>query len=354
MTSPQHDQPSSSASTAQQQNRFRGELGRAVPQSRLGRFGRCLKYRLLRHAQTRRWVHWAMTVSLPGFDGVPLWDVGRFFWMESRRDRLTVRSTSMAYSFVLATFPGLLVLFTIIPFIPVEGLEKTTMGLLQDLMPADALGFIRRTVRDIFSEQRVDLLSISILLAFFFSTNGVNAMIAAFNKQHPNYQRRSFWKLRLVSIRLTFFILVLFIGSLVTIIGGGAALNILEQQGILNDNLALGLLGIFRWVTILTLYFGVVSLIYRQAPARKKKWTFVTPGSTLATALGILTTLGFGYLASRFGRYNELYGSLGALIVFMIWMNLNTFVLLVGFELNNAIDIGRFQRKGRRVFEDMA
>jgi membrane protein len=293
----------------------------------------------------------AQRVSFPGFDRVPIYDVGRFFWMESRRDRLTVRASAMAFSFVLATFPGLLFLFTVIPFIPVEGLEQTTMGMLEDLMPADAIGFIRRTVRDIFAEQRFDLLSVGIVLSFFFSTNGVNAMIASFNKQHPNYTRRSFWKLRLVSIRLTFFILLLFIGSLVSIIGGRAALDLLEQQGWMTDRVALRLLGVFRWAIILVLYFGVVSLIYYEAPARKKKWTFVTPGSTLATVLGIATTLGFGYVAGRFGRYNELYGSLGALIVFMVWMNLNTFVLLVGFELNNAIDIGRFQGKARGVLE---
>lgn len=310
------------------------------------RLARCLRFRLLRDAQSRRWIRTAQRVSLPGFDRVPIYDVARFFWLESRRDRLTVRASAMAFSFVLATFPGLLFLFTVIPFIPLAGLEQATMGILEDIMPAEALGFIRRTVRDIFAQQRFDLLSVGILLAFFFSTNGVNAMIAAFNKQHPNYTRRSFWQLRLVSIRLTFFILLLFIGSLVTIIGGGAALNLLEAQGWLDDANALRLLGVFRWGIILFLYFGVVSLIYFEAPARKKKWTFVTPGSTLATVLGIATTLGFGYLASRFGRYNELYGSLGALIVFMVWMNLNTFVLLVGFELNNAIDIGRFRSKG--------
>jgi membrane protein len=318
------------------------------PESRWRRWWRGRLACLLRREGARRLWREAQRFSLPGFDGVPLLDVGRFFWEETRRDRLTIRASAMAFSFLLATFPGLLFLFTLLPFIPVQNLDRTLMTFLAELMPAEALSFVHGTVQDIVRTQRLDLLSAGFLLTFFFSTNGVNAMIAAFNKQHPNYVKRSFWQLRLVSIKLTFFILLLFIGSLVTIIGGRAFLGWMEARYPVNADLALHLLAAFRWIVIFLLYFGVISLIYHDGPARKKKWTFITAGSTLATVLGILATLGFGYVVNRFGRYNELYGSLGALIVFMVWMNLNTFVLLVGFELNNAIDMNRFLRRQRR------
>ena len=286
----------------------------------------------------------AKNTSLPGFEGIPLWDVLHFFWVETRRDRLTVRSSSMAFSFLLATFPTLLFFFTLIPYIPIPNLEKTVLSTLSSLMPGDALDFIRISINDIFANQRPELLSVGFLLAFFFATNGVNSMIASFNKQHPSYIKRNFWQLRGVSIQITAFIFLLFIGSLILIIGGREFLNWMESRHPFNSSVELQLLAVFRWLVIVFLYFGVISLIYYYGPARKKKWKFITPGSTLATVLSIAATLGFAYFVSRFGRYNQLYGSLGALIVFMIWMNINTFVILVGFELNNSILMNRHMR----------
>lgn len=300
-----------------------------------------LRYSLLRKAWFRLTIRKLKSTSLPGFEGIPLWDVGHFFWLETRRDRLTVRASSMSFSFILATFPSILFLFTLIPFIPIPNLEKTVLSTLSSLMPGEALSFIRLSIRDIFSNQRPELLSVGFVLAFIFATNGVNSMIASFNKQHPSYIKRNFWQLRGVAIQLTVFIFLLFIGSLILIIGGREFLDMMERRYGFANRVELQLLAVFRWVVIVLLYFGVISLIYYYGPARKVRWKFITPGSTLATVLSIAATLGFAFFVSRFGRYNQLYGSLGALIVFMIWVNINSFVLLVGFELNNSIIMNR-------------
>jgi membrane protein len=264
-----------------------------------------------------------------------------FFWQETRRDRLTVRASAMAFNFLLATFPGLLFLFTFMAYIQIDGLAELVVKVLGQVLPRDALQFLEGTVQNMFSERRPDLLAVGFVLAFFFSTNGVNAMIAAFNKQHPGYIKRNFWQVRGASIRLTTYIITLFIGSILLIIGGREVLDWLHLKASMSRSLTLVALSIFRWLVIILLYFFSISLIYHYGPARKQRWQFITPGSTLATILSILATLGFGYFANRFGLYNEIYGSLGALIVFMIWMNINTFVLLVGFELNNSIYMNR-------------
>jgi len=285
------------------------------------------------------------STSLPGFEKIPVWDVAHFFWVEVRRDRLTVRASSMAFSFMLATFPSLLFFFTLVPYIPIPNLDKAVLSTLSALMPEEALGFIRISINDIFANQRPELLSFGIVMAFIFATNGVNSMIASFNKQHPSYVKRNFWQLRGVSIQLTLFIFLLFIGSLILIIGGREFLNWMERRYPVDIRFELQLLAVFRWLVIVLLYFGVISLIYYYGPSRKKRWKFITPGSTLATVLSIISTLGFAYFVSRFGVYNQVYGSLGALIVFMIWMNINTFVILVGFELNNSILMNRHLRQ---------
>ncbi len=303
-----------------------------------------LRYPLLRIAVVRLIIRKLQETSLPGFEGIPIWDVAHFFWLESRRDRLTVRASSMAFSFLLATFPTLLFFFTLIPYIPIPNFDRVVLSTLDSLMPHDALSFITLSINDIFATQRPDLLSVGFILAFIFATNGVNSMVAAFNKQHTSYVNRSFWQLRRVSIKLTVFIFLLFIGSLILIIGGREFLNWMERRYPVDNGLELQLLAVFRWFVIVFMYFGIISLIYYYGPARKKKWKFITPGSTLATLLSIFSTLGFAFFVSRFGLYNQVYGSLGALIVFMLWMKINTFVILVGFELNNSILMNRHMR----------
>jgi membrane protein len=101
------------------------------------------------------------------------------------------------------------------------------------------------------------------------------------------------------------------------------------------------LLTAFKWLIVVLLYFTMISFIYHFGPATQKKWEFITPGSSLATLLSIVSTLAFGYFVNNFGAYNQVYGSLGALIVFMLLMNINALVLLVGFELNNSIDMNK-------------
>jgi len=302
------------------------------------------RYPLLRIGWVRFLIRKLKTTSLPGFEKIPIWDVVHFFWLESRRDRLTVRASSMAFSFLLATFPSLLFLFTLVPYIPIPNLDKAVLSTLSALMPEEALAFIRISVTDIFANQRPELLSFGIVMVFIFATNGVNSMIASFNKQHATYLKRNFWQRRWVSIQLTMFIFLLFIGSLILIIGGREFLNWMERRYPVDIRFELQLLALFRWLVIVFLYFGVISLIYYYGPSGKKRWKLITPGSTLATVLSILSTLGFAFFVTRFGMYNQVYGSLGALIVFMIWMNINTFVILVGFELNNSIRVNHHLR----------
>lgn len=283
--------------------------------------------------------------SIPGFEGIPVWDVIQFFSQEARRDRLTVRASAMAFNFLLATFPTLLFFFTLIPYIPIQDLDKVLTSVLGLFMPIEALKFIDATTDDIFRKQRPDLLSIGFVLAFFFATSGVNSMIAAFNKQHPSYLKRNFWQLRGASIRLTLYLFVLFISSLILIIGGGEIIQYTQTNvNFFDRRMGLWAISIFRWVVVILMYFLTISFIYHYGPARANKWKFVTAGSTLATLMSITATVGFAFFVNRYGVYNEIYGSIGALIVFMVWMNINTFVLLVGFELNNSIDMNRLIR----------
>lgn len=293
----------------------------------------------------RDFVAFTQRTSLPGFDGIPIYDVITFFRQEIKRDQLPVRASAISFNFLLAVFPSIIFLFTLIPYIPISGLDVSIHKFFKDVMPESGYVFLESTINSITTIKRSGLLSLGFLLAFYFSTNGVRMILLTFNKNHPLYARRNFWRNRFASFRLTFYLFMLFIASIILIITGDVFVE--WFGGLINWEDATGrvFLTIFQYIVILLLFFLGISLIYYYGPASKHRWRFITPGASFATVFSIATSLGFGYLANNFISYNEVYGSIGTLIVLMIWINLNSLVLLVGFEINNSIDVNRILRQ---------
>lgn len=299
-----------------------------------------------------RFIAFTKTTSIPGFDKIPIYDVLSFFRQEIRRDQLPVRAAAISFNFLLAVFPSIIFIFTLIPYIPISGLDKSIHQFFKDVLPESGYVFLESTITGITSIKRSGLLSIGFILAFYFSTNGVRMLILTFDKHQPNYTKRGFWKNRIVSFRLTLYLFLLFISSIILIIAGDA---IVQKVGNLigwEDHTGHFVLTLFQYIVILLLFFLGISLIYYYGPAVKHRWRFITAGATFATIFSILTSLVFGYLANNFISYNEVYGSIGTLIVLMIWINLNSLVLLVGFEINNSVDVNRILRQRSDVEAD--
>jgi len=283
--------------------------------------------------------------SFPGFDGIPIYDVMTFFFEEIKRDQLTVRAAAISYNLFLAIFPSIIFLFTLIAFVPkgFGDLQFELMELLKSVLPQSGFEFLKDTIEDIISIKRGKLLTVGFIFAFYFSTNGVRGLMRAFNKTHPIYKKRDFWSGRIAAFRLTFYLFILFIISISLIIAGDELVHAVSSSLGWHDAFSVFILKCLKWITIILLFFTGVSLIYYYGPTHR--WRFITPGATLATIASILASLAFGYFVNNFGRYNEVYGSISTLIVLMIWININSFVLLVGFELNNSIDVNRVLRK---------
>ncbi len=284
-------------------------------------------------------------VRIRGFDNVPLYDMVIFFREEIKRDQLPVRAAAISFNFLLALFPSIIFLFTLIPYIPIKGLDVSIHQFFEGVLPTSGYLFLESTITGITSIKRSGLLSLGFIFAFYFSTNGVRMLMLTFNKNHPIYSKRGFWRRRLASFRLTFYLFVLFLTSLILIITGD---NFVYWVGeLINWEDATGriFLTVFQYLCILLLFFLGISLLYYYGPSVKDRWRFITPGATFSTIVSILTSIGFGYLANNFLSYNEVYGSIGTLIVLMIWINLNSLVLLIGFEINNSIDVNRVIRQ---------
>lgn len=278
------------------------------------------------------------SITLPGFDGMPLFDVGSFFISGLMKGSLTTRASSIAFNFFLAVFPAIIFFFTLIPYIPIHNFQGELMSLLKDVLPQNAFSAVSGTLEDIVMKKHHGLLSIGFIAALYFSTNGINAMIGAFNATYLSFETRKWWNQRLISLFLVLILFLLLTLAISLIVFNHFIFDYLVSEGILKTSITYYTILIGRWVVIIGLIFFAVSFLYYFAPAKKTKWRFISAGSTLSTLLIIATSLAFSYYVNHFGQYNKLYGSIGTLIVIMLWLYFNGLALLIGFELNTSIN----------------
>ncbi|WP_285056215.1 YihY/virulence factor BrkB family protein [Pedobacter ginsengisoli] len=287
-------------------------------------------------------IDWTKVCVLPGFSPLPLYTVATFFFKEIGKDSLVNKASSLAYNFMLAIFPAIIFLFTLIPFIPKSiGFQEQLMKLIILVLPADAYGAFNTTLDEIVNKQNSGLLSFGFILSLFFATNGVHSLMMAFNKSSLIIETRSWLKQRLMAVALTLVIAFSVIICIVAMTIGEIALNYIDTELNIKDALTTFAIQLTRWALLGILYFVTISILYRYGPAHAKKWKFFSAGSWLATILAFLTIWGFSFYINNFSSYNKVYGSIGTLIVIMIWLYLNSLILLVGFELNASVDLSK-------------
>ncbi|TAL58224.1 MAG: YihY/virulence factor BrkB family protein [Bacteroidetes bacterium] len=272
-------------------------------------------------------------ISFPGFEKIPIYDVARFFWQAITKGSLSMRASAVSFSFFLALFPTIIFLFTLIPYIPIENFQEQLMGLLKSFMPYDAYQATEETILDIVTNQRGGLLSIGFLSAMYFSTNGFDALITAFNNTYHDFETRSGFQQRMVSILLVIIATLLLMAAIVLVIFCEYALNRIFHE----DKVSYYLIHGGQWIALFGLFYSLISFTFYLGPSRKSGWKFASAGSVLATILSIVMSVGFAYYVNNFGAYNKLYGSIGTLIVVLLWIYFNSLVVLAGFDLNASI-----------------
>ena len=276
-------------------------------------------------------------IVLPGFDGIPLYDVTVFFVKGLTEGYITSRASAISFNFFLAVFPSLIFFFTIIPFIPITNFQQSLLDLIRDFLPDTAFATVQTTVEDIITRPRGGLLSVGFVLSLYFATNGINSLMEAFDNTYHTIETRSAIKQRVVAIFLVAIITILLIISIGLITFGTWLLSIILPAHILESNLYFSVIVVSKWLITFAMLFFAISFIYYFAPAKKRHFRFISAGSTLATLLIISTTLGFNFYVNNFSRYNVLYGSIGTLLIVLLWIYFISFSLLIGFELNASI-----------------
>lgn len=297
---------------------------------------------LLRLKLYSLFIEWTKVCVLPGFSPLPIYTVATFFFREIGKDTLVNKASSLAYNFMLAIFPAIIFLFTLIPYIPKRiGFQEQLMSLMALVLPNNAYLAFETTLNEIVNIQNGRLLSIGFILSLFFATNGVHNLMKAFNKSSLIVETRSWLKRRLVAVLLTLIISLSVIVCIVALALGEILLTYLKEEIHYKGNFNYYAISFTQWALLGTLYFINVSILYRYGPAHAKKWKFFSAGSWLATILAFLTIWGFSYYINNFSAYNKVYGSIGTLIVVMIWLYLNSLILLIGFELNASVDLSK-------------
>jgi membrane protein len=299
-------------------------------------------------------------IKFKRWDNVSLYKIVKLFIRDLTQNEILIRANGVAFSFILAIFPAIIFLFTLIPYITQlipEVNTQSIMGFLAEMMPASMYDVIASTVHDIISNQRGGLLTLGFVFSLYLATNGMMSLMNAFNACYKTNDRRGGLKTRLIATGLTINLAIVLVLAVVLLVVGQLMLDYL----LLNLNDFEWLTGIdkftvysllaLRFIVIFVVFFLAVSTIYYFGPAIHYNWRFFSVGSFTATILILAVSYGFSFYITNFGTYNKVYGSIGVLIALMIWVQLVTVVLLVCYEINASIhDAARMQAiwHGRR------
>lgn len=280
--------------------------------------------------KSKKWI-------LPGFEGVPLYEVMRFFRQQLHTSGLGERASAIAFNFVMAIPPTCLFLFTMVPALPFvskKGLENQLHILIDDVFPSGAHDqAIIKFVNDFIENSRIGLISFSLLLSLFFASNAMMGVMQSFDRNYIGFEKRGGLKTRWVAIRLTMLLFGLLLACLVLLISQS---NLLHWIGIesrpLREVIVYG-----RWIFIIGLVYYSYGVIYKFAPSTQKRWKISSPGAILATILTFIAMIAFSFFVNNIANYDVLFGSLGTIIIVMIMIYINSLTVLIGFEFNVSI-----------------
>lgn len=279
-------------------------------------------------------------IHLPGFKGMGLYDVLAFFGHALLEQKVFMFATAVAYSFFLALFPALIFFFTLIPYIPVKNLDVQILNYLFSVLPTQSYSLVKDTVYDIVHNRNVSLLSFGFLFTLFLATNGMNTLLSSFTRDYEILKRRSYIRQRVYALALTLVLAVEIIGGMILLVSGESLIKMLFGYLEFREKLLYYTLIGVNWIFVVAIiFFGISLLYYFGIPVKnRKEWKFITPGSILGCIFIILSTVGFKFYVIHFANYNKVYGSLGTMIILMVWFYLMSAILIIGFELNTAIE----------------
>ncbi|MBO3272512.1 YihY/virulence factor BrkB family protein [Hymenobacter defluvii] len=285
----------------------------------------------------RRLMVWLKRLRFAG-GRASVYDVMDRMIQESKLDSITKRASYMAFNLTIAIFPTIIFLFTLIPYIPVPNLNVDILQFIGDLMPKEMYAATASTINDIITIQHGGLLSFGFATALVLSSNGIMALLDAFEKKYPSFKRRTYVRKRVIATLLTVVLSVLLLVAITGIFFGTYIIDWLVFHEVVSETFTDQLITIVKYGSVTGLSLMITCLIYYYVPPVHNKWPFVSAGAVVATVLIFIVSFLFILYVKIFDSYNHFYGSIGTLIGLMVWLDFVCMTLILGFEVNVSID----------------
>lgn len=286
---------------------------------------------IIRHLiELLRWI------KLPLLKGLSLYDLLKLYGNGIIEGDLAYRASAISFSFFMALFPFALFILNLIPYIPIDGFQQDFLRFVAEGVPPKTYNAIALIIADILVNSHSGLLSTGFLLSIFLSANGINAVLSGFESSKNITLKRAYFRQYMVSLAMSLLLTLILLMTVAMIV----FFEVLIQKTIIQDVVTerISLIQIGRYAFVILMILMSTSFLFKFGIKSDKNRDFITVGSVFTTILIILTSYGFGIWVIKFSKYNELYGSIGTLLIMMFYIWINCMILLLGFELNAIIN----------------
>jgi membrane protein len=287
-----------------------------------------------------RWARWwtghAKEVVLPGMEGLSLYDLIIIFYAGIVKGTFSARASAISFSFFMALFPFLLFILNLIPFINfIDDFQIEFLAFIDNLLPPDTKEYFNDIFFDIAARKRGGLLSLVFLLSIFLMANGVNAVFTGFEFSYHTKVNRSIIRQYVIAVGVSIILALLLLITVVVTIYLTYLTEDLKSVGVVNNAVIWADVG--RYMTFISMVYIAIATLYYFGTKEGRLSRFFSIGAFFSTFLIVVTTFLFGLYIENFSAYNELYGSIGALLILMVYIWINSNILLLGFELNASL-----------------
>ncbi|TXK74728.1 YihY/virulence factor BrkB family protein [Mesonia sp. HuA40] len=278
----------------------------------------------------------ARSIKLPGLNGLSVYDLGELYALGIIKGTFSTRASSIAFSFFMAIFPFLLFVLNLIPFVWfIDDFHLVLLSFIDSFLPPQTSGFFNEIFADIFNNPRGGLLSFVFILSIFLMANGVNAIFTGFEFSYHTHINRSIIRQYMVAVITAIILAILVLVAVIVLFYLTFIIENLKALGLFTDGLQWAQFG--RYVVVILLIYNAVAILYYFGTKEGRQSRYFSLGALFTTLLILLNTYLFSIYIENFNNYNELYGSIGALLILLIYIWLNANILLLGFELNATI-----------------
>lgn len=284
----------------------------------------------------RNLMRFTQRVPLPWLHGLSLYDLLELYIVGVAEGALSYRAAAIAFSFFMALFPFALFILNLIPYIPIDGFQQDFMRFVSESVPPKTYDAVASIISDILNNSHSGLLSTGFLMAILLMANGLNAILGGFETSQHVIIRRGFFRQYFVALGISLVLSFLLLFTVAMIVVFEVFIQKTIIQDVLSDRIPLIIMGRYAFVILMILL--TTSVLFRFGVSHDRRRSFISIGSVFTTILIIVSSYGFGIWVVKFSKYNELYGSIGTLLIMMFYIWLNCMILLMGFELDALIN----------------